>query len=85
MSYIMHTQRQNCLAHIKKILKEKQKMTKADLKKEIMINFDFAAYTADKYISDIVAMGIARINNDHIIYIPLPGEKLQPKKEIKKW
>ena len=75
MSYVMHNRRVECLNFLKRFLKEKQTVSQEDLKKEIMIRFNFSGYTAERYINDLITMGIAKINRDHVVYIPLKEEK----------
>ena len=75
MSYIMHNKRLNCIDFIKRFLRENKKVTKEKMKVEIMKRFSFSASTADRYISDIVLMGIARLNSEHLVYVNIDTEE----------
>ena len=81
MSYIMHTKREQCLDFIKRFLKQNPKTSINNMKVEIMRRFNFASQTADRYIRDIIEMGIAKTNDNTLLYIPLKGEE---KKEEEK-
>jgi len=82
MSYIMHNFRARCIESIKKLLKEKQKMTKHQLKVEIMKRFTVSEYTANRYIKEIVMMDIAKLNGNHITYIfDQPTEAVKKEEE----
>lgn len=75
MSYIMHNKRLNCIDFIKRFLKENKKVTKEKMKVEIMKRFSFSSSTADRYINDIVIMGIARLNSEHLVYVNIDAEE----------
>ena len=75
MSYIMHNKRLNCIDFIKRFLRENKKVTKETMKVEIMKRFNFSASTANRYIDDIVIMGIARLNSEHLVYVNIDAEE----------
>ena len=78
----MHNFRARCIESIKKLLKEKQKMTKHQLKVEIMKRFTVSEYTANRYIKEIVMMDIAKLNGNHITYIfDQPTEAVKKEEE----
>jgi hypothetical protein len=81
----MRNFRRNCIEGIKDLLKSNKKMSVYDLKVEIMKRFTVSEYTAQKYIKEIVMMGVARLNDDHVIYIfdQADFEKKKEKKEAK--
>lgn len=69
MSFIMHEKRRNCINFIKRHLKENRKVSKAELRRQIMLRFDFSGTTADRYISDIITMRLVTVNDDHLVYV----------------
>lgn len=69
LSYIMHTKRLNCLDFIKRFLREHKKVERQRMKLEIMQRFNFSGLTADRYINDIIMMGVAKCNSSHLVYL----------------
>lgn len=58
---------------LRRYLSEQKKISRTDLKREIMIRFDFSGPTASRYIDDLILMGFVKLNDDHIVYIePTP-------------
>jgi predicted DNA-binding transcriptional regulator YafY len=82
MSYVMRNFRLNCINSIKELLKRKKEIPLDELKIEIMKRFTVSEYTAKKYINEIVMMGIAKINDNHVIYIFDQPKRKRQKEEM---
>ena len=82
MSYIMHNLRVNVIAYIKKDLKEKKKIHKKEMRKAIMFRFSFSGQTADKYMMDMVEIGIAKNHGDFLEYTGVLIEEEKTKDDL---
>ncbi len=63
-----HRLRLNTLDHMKTWLKEQKKVDMEDARVEIMKVSMFSSVTADRYIKEIIELGVAHINDGHLVY-----------------
>jgi predicted HTH transcriptional regulator len=64
-----HYRRHDIFEHIRRFLKEKQKVTKKEFALELLVKKELSRDTIRRYMEDIVDMGIARNHGDCLEWV----------------
>ncbi|MEM0121732.1 MAG: hypothetical protein QW688_09895 [Thermoprotei archaeon] len=68
------TVRAYCFAAIKGLLKQKKRMDKEQLKAYIMREYNIAEKTFERYILDLINVGLVKQNNGELEWVEEPIE-----------